>query len=294
MLLIGSAAVAAGVIPGADGVIHGCYNAKNGILRVIDPDVSSCKRSEQMIAWNERGPEGPPGPEGPKGEPGAVAFAGQTCADAEYLQGFDADGNLLCQPLPVTQPSDPDADADGYTASAGGDCDDTNAAVHPGATEVADGLDNDCDGSVDEGTDTCAEDGFEENDSKAAAADLGTVNEGATRTFSGQVCSGDDDWFRIRAMEVSSNCFPNTDEDFVTTFTLTFQNSAGNLDLQVHQVQSSGATSTASTTNDSETITWTADGACGAEDNFNYHIRVYGYEGAENSYTLSVRHEEAP
>lgn len=31
------------------------------------------------------------------------------------------------------------------------DCDDTNAAVHPGATEVCDGVDNDCDGQTDEG-----------------------------------------------------------------------------------------------------------------------------------------------
>jgi hypothetical protein len=38
----------------------------------------------------------------------------------------------------------------GYLASAG-DCDDTNAAIHPGATELCDGLDNDCNGQADEG-----------------------------------------------------------------------------------------------------------------------------------------------
>ncbi len=60
-----------------------------------------------------------------------------------------------------------DADDDGYgdtnnttTACAAptgfvalsGDCDDTNDTVYPGAPELCDGLDNDCDGTTDEGT----------------------------------------------------------------------------------------------------------------------------------------------
>ena len=58
-----------------------------------------------------------------------------------------------------------DADGDGYCAGVmfnspkigGNDCTDTNAAVYPGAGEVCDGLDNDCDGLSDEelGTTTC-------------------------------------------------------------------------------------------------------------------------------------------
>jgi cell division septation protein DedD len=42
-----------------------------------------------------------------------------------------------------------DEDEDGFS-DCEGDCDDTNSAVYPGATEVCDGLDNDCDGVVDE------------------------------------------------------------------------------------------------------------------------------------------------
>lgn len=41
-----------------------------------------------------------------------------------------------------------DADGDGYDASS--DCDDNNAITNPGAVEVCDGLDNNCNGDIDE------------------------------------------------------------------------------------------------------------------------------------------------
>ena len=41
-----------------------------------------------------------------------------------------------------------DEDGDGYDS--GEDCDDADAGVHPGATEVCDGIDNNCDDRVDE------------------------------------------------------------------------------------------------------------------------------------------------
>ncbi|MBC8413332.1 hypothetical protein H8E50_06650, partial [bacterium] len=48
-----------------------------------------------------------------------------------------------------------DADGDGYSVEGGScgavDCDDSNADIFPGNTEVCDGLDNDCDAQVDEG-----------------------------------------------------------------------------------------------------------------------------------------------
>lgn len=44
--------------------------------------------------------------------------------------------------------SNPDADSDGFCENS--DCDDTNDAVYPGATETCDQADNDCDGYVDD------------------------------------------------------------------------------------------------------------------------------------------------
>jgi CSLREA domain-containing protein len=64
-------------------------------------------------------------------------------------------------------PAREDDDGDGYCEDSyvcnggarPGDCDDDNAAVHPGAFEVLDGLDNDCDGVVDDANDDFDGDG---------------------------------------------------------------------------------------------------------------------------------------
>jgi hypothetical protein len=42
-----------------------------------------------------------------------------------------------------------DEDADGFTPN-DGDCDDSNPMLHPNADEVCDGVDNNCDGLLDE------------------------------------------------------------------------------------------------------------------------------------------------
>ncbi len=59
----------------------------------------------------------------------------------------DADGDTYGDPTKVDAMCSLTA---GYSANAD-DCDDTNAAINPGATEVCNGVDDDCDGVVDNG-----------------------------------------------------------------------------------------------------------------------------------------------
>lgn len=55
-----------------------------------------------------------------------------------------------------------DADDDGWSETCG-DCDDDNAAINPGATDVCDTIDNDCDGTIDEGEPEVCDDGIDNN-----------------------------------------------------------------------------------------------------------------------------------
>jgi hypothetical protein len=80
-LLVGGAQ-AAGVIPGPDGVIHGCYQDNNGKLRVIAAG-ETCQRDETALPWNQagapgakgdKGDRGDAGPQGPQGLPGLSEY----------------------------------------------------------------------------------------------------------------------------------------------------------------------------------------------------------------------------
>jgi hypothetical protein len=65
----GGTAYAAGLIPGADGTIHACYNTTNGNVRVV-AEGTKCRTHEKTLSWNQTGPVGPQGPAGPQGPVG--------------------------------------------------------------------------------------------------------------------------------------------------------------------------------------------------------------------------------
>ncbi|HWU24039.1 MAG TPA: collagen-like protein [Nocardioides sp.] len=100
----------------------------------------------------EPGSPGPTGPSGPSGAPGAPGAPqiGSSCDVPGHSPGIVAtavatNGTITFK---CTNTGDTDADGDGFTPDQG-DCNDAAAAIHPGAAEVFDGKDDDCNGLID-------------------------------------------------------------------------------------------------------------------------------------------------
>jgi hypothetical protein len=73
--------------------------------------------------------------------------------DACTIDACDPDTGCVHTPNPDCQGEDADGDGFVSDATGGNDCDDGNPAVHPGATELCNGVDDDCEGGIDEGFD---------------------------------------------------------------------------------------------------------------------------------------------
>jgi len=111
---------------------------------------------------------------------------------------------------PATSCDDNDGDGDGYTG-ANGDCDDTNAAVNPGVAETCNSLDDNCDGTIDEGTECYDDDGDGQTEQQGDCDD----SDDATYTGAPEVCdSADNDC--DGAVDDGITCNDNDGDGFTT------------------------------------------------------------------------------
>ncbi|MCB9530706.1 MAG: pre-peptidase C-terminal domain-containing protein [Myxococcales bacterium] len=172
---------------------------------------------------------------------------------------------------------------DGYVTN-DDDCDDGNGLVRPTATELCGNrTDDDCDGAVDCADPDCAsaaacvggcvDDGFEDNDTRAAASPLGAG------TFDGFVsCLGDDDFF---ALTLAAG-----DELAIRA---TFSHANGDVDISLLDASGRVVASSNSITDNEEIVLDVASSGVYA-----LRVRLYADTGAPgNSYSLDVTIDRA-
>ncbi len=83
-VVFGGVALAAG-IPGANGLITGCYDQKSGNLRVVAAE-QECNHKEAVLTWSQTGQQGPKGDKGDPGPQGLQGIPGE-----QGLQGLKGD-----------------------------------------------------------------------------------------------------------------------------------------------------------------------------------------------------------
>jgi hypothetical protein len=146
--------------------IEGEASGDAAIFSSTDQDVTSRPRTSRAVAWDPPpwdnvGDSGPAQttpdlaavvqeivdrPDWSAGNAMAFVVSGVGRRTAEAHDGSSMRAALL--ELEIPSACSDDLDADGFGCDL--DCDDGDASVHPGADELCDGRDNDCDGSVDE------------------------------------------------------------------------------------------------------------------------------------------------
>ena len=154
--------------------------------------------------------------------------------------------------------------------------------------ELCDGIDNDCNGQID---DDAQADQFDPNDSCLQAADLGAVVENqGPQEIQGTLYQGegatDVDWYFISGSELSNICFGGDEGPY--TFTVTLKDLPQDFDLCVWSENDADCGDLPSTGlceeleiwksgTESETYTYTWTGKCFENDDLTFYVKVVNY-----------------
>ena len=140
------------------------------------------------------------------------AFASASAASMLVFGDFDNDGD---QDVFATTYVQPDGDGDGVTRQAG-DCNDNDPKIFPGATEIANGKDDDCDGVADNGTSGANSTADADKDGVTIAGGdcddtVASVHKGATEILDGydNDCNGkaDETFHNVMLMNTGGGHF---------------------------------------------------------------------------------------
>ncbi|MBL3619527.1 MAG: putative metal-binding motif-containing protein [gamma proteobacterium endosymbiont of Lamellibrachia anaximandri] len=135
---------------------------------------------------------------------------------ATYYLDSDSDGygTQTTSQIAISQPA-------GYVLD-NTDCNDTTAAANPGATEIADGIDNDCDSEVDEGFNTYYQDADSDGYGNLAVTQL-ALTQPAGYVLDNTDCDDSSATVNPAATEnpsdgIDNNCDGQIDEGFIVTY----------------------------------------------------------------------------
>lgn len=178
-------------------------------------------------------------------------------------------------------PYEVDDDGDGLSENEG-DCADGDPGIHPGAADVCDGIDNDCDQETDEDGGI---DSYEPNDS--SAYDLGSLEENPNMAVSG-ILQSDADVDRYQFTIVD-----DLTDFFTVTATLSNIPSGANWVFTLNRLRSDGNTPTGEvdSKSGSGTLTLTLADSIVQEDGGDYELVIKSNGGADcsKSYLLGIK-----
>jgi len=199
--------------------------------------------------------------------------SGDTSGDTGKDTGTDTGGDTAA-------PDDVDDDGDGYTENQG-DCDDTDRTTHPETLDGCDGVDNDCDGAID---DDAPADAYEPNDT--TPYNLGSLEVDPEVSLAAWLNNDDDvDRFQFTIVDDTWDFFTLhvdvSDIPADANYLVSFNRLRSDGDAPVGEIDSTFASGTAS---------FEYGDTSGYEDGGDYEVVIESLGGAScaHSYLLAV------